>query len=93
VPGTLDGVIVMVDRSRSSQVVRACAELGIRQVWLFQGIGGHGAVSDEALAVAREHDLAVIPGACPLMFLEPVHFPHRFHRLVRRANHSLARTA
>jgi len=91
VPGELDGVLVMVHRSRAADVVRACAARGVRRVWLFQGIG-QGAVSEGALAVAREHGIEVVAGACPLMFLEPVGFGHRLHRAVRRANRSLART-
>jgi hypothetical protein len=42
-------------------------------------------MSDEAVALCDELGLDVIPGACPLMFLDPVRGAHRFHRLVRRA--------
>ena len=66
-------------------------ELGIRHVWLFRGLGSAGALCDEAVAVCREHDVDVIAGACPLMFLERTGFPHRVHRGLRRINHSLVR--
>lgn len=90
VAGKLDGVVVMVHRDKAPGVVRTCANIGIPRVWLFQGIGGVGAVSDEAVALCREHGIEVIPGACPLMFFEPVGWFHRIHRFARRVNGSLA---
>ena len=91
VPGQVDGVVVMVPAVESSEVVRACVDRGVRHVWLFRG-AGTGAVSEEALGVCREHDIAVVAGACPLMFLEPVGLVHRIHRNFRHLNGSLART-
>lgn len=90
VPGDVDAVLVMVRAELASDVVRAAAALGIRRVWLFKGLGGPGAVSDEVVAEARQLDMAVVDGACPFMFLEPVRAFHRFHRAVRRLNGSLA---
>jgi hypothetical protein len=92
VPGALDGAIVMLHRDRSARIVRECLDAGVPRVWLFQGVGGAGAVSDEALALCAEHGLPVVAGACPLMFLEPVGLVHRIHRRVRQLNGSLARS-
>ncbi len=89
VPGRLDGVIVMVPGDVSADVVRDAVAIGVDRVWLFKGIGGAGAASDEALAVCAEHGVEVVGGACPLMFLEPVRGAHRFHRAIRRLNHSV----
>jgi predicted CoA-binding protein len=93
VPGTIDGVVVMVGRDASADVVSECARLGIRRVWLHQGLGGPGAVSDEALALCRRHGVEVVPGACPLMFLEPVGVMHRLHRGARRLRGDLVTTS
>lgn len=93
VPGDVDGVVVMVHRDAAARVVRAAIERGVRHVWLFKGIGGAGSVSDDVIALCREHDIAVVEGACPLMFLEPVGFVHRFHRTMRRLNGSLEQTS
>lgn len=93
VPGTLDGVIVMVQQDDAVEVVRACIALGIPRVWLFKGLGGNGAVSDEAVELCGQHALAVVTGACPMMFLEPVGLLHRVHRTFRHVNGSLARPA
>jgi hypothetical protein len=93
VPGTVDGVLVVVDRDRAADVVHAAADRGVERVWLFKGIGGRGADSDEAIALCRHHGIEVIAGACPLMFLEPVAAVHRIHRAIRRAAGAVARTA
>jgi uncharacterized protein len=89
VPGEIDGVIVMVHHDVSASVVRACADRDIPRLWLFKGIGGAGAVSDEAVQIAREHGLSLVEGACPLMFLGSPSVFHRIHRFVRRRNCSL----
>ena len=92
VPGPVDGAIVMVSADAAADVVRACARRGVGHVWLFKGLGGRGSVSDEAVEECERHGIALVAGACPLMFLEPVGLVHRIHRAARRANHSLART-
>jgi hypothetical protein len=50
-------------------------------------------VSEEALAVAHEHGLEVVAGACPLMFLEPVGWIHRVHRAARRMKRDVSTAA
>ena len=92
VPGALDGVIVMVSADAAVDVVRECAKLSIDRVWLFKGVGT-GAVSEEALRACAENGIDVIPGACPLMFLEPVAWFHRAHRGMRHLTGSLSRAS
>jgi predicted CoA-binding protein len=91
VPGPVDGVIVMVPAEASADVVRGAIARGVTRVWLFRGIGGRGAVTDEAIALCHEHGVAVVAGACPLMFLEPVGLGHRMHRAVRRMKGAVER--
>jgi uncharacterized protein len=93
VPGPIDGVIVMVHRDHAMPVVQASIDRGVPRIWLFQGAGGAGAVSVEAVELCRRHGVAVVPGACPLMFLQPVATVHRVHRGIRHLNGSLGRTA
>lgn len=89
VPGELAGVVVMVPGAAAADVVRACAARGVPRVWLFRGVGSPGAVSTEALEAAGAAGMDVVPGACPLMFLEPVGWAHRIHRIARRARGTL----
>jgi uncharacterized protein len=92
IPGEVDGVIVMVHRDRADAVVSEAIARGIKRVWLFKGLGGAGAVSDEAVARCRAKDVTVIAGACPMMFLEPMSPVHKVHRALRRMNRSLVGT-
>jgi predicted CoA-binding protein len=57
-------------------VAHACVDLGVPRLWMHQGMGA-GSVSEAAADVCRAHGIAVIPGACPMMYLEPVDFAHR----------------
>jgi predicted CoA-binding protein len=80
VPGRLQGVIVMVRAEQAMEVVDECIALGIPRIWLFKGLGGAGAVSEEVIEKAEANGIEVVAGACPLMFLEPVGMVHRVHR-------------
>ena len=91
IPDPVDGVIVMVPGASASAVVEEAAGAGIRQVWLFKGVGGPGAVAEDSLAACERHQIDPVAGACPLMFLEPVKGVHRFHRAVRRARGDVER--
>ena len=89
VPGVIGGVMVMVAKERAAVPVRDAIELGVRKVWFFRGFGA-GSMSDEALEDCVTHDVEVVPGACPLMFLDPVTGIHRLHRAARRFNGGIA---
>jgi len=82
-PDDIDGVVVMVPAAASAGVVEACIAKGIPRVWLHKG-GGPSSVSDDAVALCREHGVEVIDGACPMMFAEPVGWFHRVHRFERK---------
>jgi predicted CoA-binding protein len=93
VPGALDGVLVMVPAASAVDVVHDAAAIGITKVWLFKGLGAPGAVSDDVLELCDRLGMAVVAGACPMMFLEPVGGFHKFHRALRRLNHTVAKAA
>jgi predicted CoA-binding protein len=83
VPARLDGVVAVTPPAATAALVEDCAELGIPRVWMHRGMGP-GSVSEAAVAHARAHGIAVIPGACPMMFLDPVDVGHRCIRGVSR---------
>ena len=84
VPDPVDGVVILVPAEAMTDVVDRAVARGIPRVWLHRG-AGQPPVPPEAVARGRDAGLVVIDGACPLMFDEPVHGIHRFHRgLVRR---------
>jgi predicted CoA-binding protein len=81
VPDPVDGVVVMVPAEAAAAVVRQAVQRGIPRVWLHRGVG-RGSVTEEAVQVCRDSGTAVVDGACPFMFDEPVRGIHRIHRLM-----------
>ena len=79
VPAPVETVIIATHPEVTPDVVRECAELGIRRVWMHRSFGD-GNVSEEAVRICREHGIAVIPGACPLMFCRSADLGHRCMR-------------
>lgn len=82
-PDGVDAVLVMVAADRSAAVVQDCVDRGIGHLWLHRGAGA-GAVSTEAVRIARDAGVVLVDGACPMMFLEPVRGIHRLHRFLSR---------
>jgi hypothetical protein len=78
IPGGVDGVVIVTRPDVTAQVARDCADAGVSRVWMHRGMGN--SVSDEAVTFCREHGIQVIPGACPMMFCEPVDFGHKCMR-------------
>jgi len=76
----VDGVLIMTKGSEAEQVVRDCADAGIKHVWLYGG-AAPGAASKAAKAAADEKGISHVDGLCPYMFLPGTpafHAPHRF---------------
>jgi predicted CoA-binding protein len=79
VPDPVEGVVVMVPAQAAATVVRDAINRGILRVWLHRG-GGPASVSEEAVQLCEDAGVAVVDGACPLMFDEPVRGVHWVHR-------------
>lgn len=83
----VEGVLVMTPAHETIRVVRDCVDAGIHHVWIYRA-GGEGAVSREAVAFCKEHNLELVEGHCPFMFFPATGFAHRAHgfllKLVRR---------
>jgi predicted CoA-binding protein len=76
VPARIEGVVVATPPSAAGILVDECIRLGIPRVWMHRSFG-EGSVSSEAEERCRKAGIALIPGACPMMYLEPVDFAHR----------------
>jgi predicted CoA-binding protein len=76
IPSGVDAVVVATHPDVSAIVVKECVDLGINQVWFHRAFGA-GSLSDEAIEVAERAGIKVIPGACPMMFCEPVDVGHK----------------
>jgi len=75
VPGALDGVVCAVPPAAAPEIVRQCAERGVRRVWFHRSIG-EGSVSKEAVLECGRLGLEAIVGGCPLMFCGKVDVFH-----------------
>ena len=81
VPTTIDAVVAVTPPDATLEIARACVTLGIRHLWMHQSFRRLGtSVSEEALRLCAEHNVSVIPGACPMMFCEPVDIAHKCAR-------------
>jgi uncharacterized protein len=78
----VEAALLMTPPAVTTEVVKDCAEAGIRHVWMHQGVG-RGAASPAAIDYCREHGIAVVTDACPLMYLPETGFVHRAHRWCR----------
>jgi predicted CoA-binding protein len=76
VPLPLDGVVVATAPAVAAQIVRQCADHGVRWVWFHRSFGT-GSVSDDAVRECGAQGIACIVGGCPLMFCEPVDVGHK----------------
>ncbi len=82
IPGGVDGVMVITRPESTERIVRDCADVGVRRVWMHQSLVKGSSVSPEAVELCRQHDISVIAGACPMMFGEGVDFGHACMRWI-----------
>ena len=79
VPGQIDGVVIATHPDVAPEIVRQCAETGVRHVWMHRSFG-QGSVSDEAVRECEAAGIQCIVGGCPLMYCEPVDIAHKCMR-------------
>ena len=75
----LDGVIIITRPDGAKRAIRECINLGIKKAWLYPG-----SKCDEAINLAKQNDIELIYKGCPLLYLEPVEFPHSLHRWIAK---------
>jgi hypothetical protein len=86
IPGRVDGVIVASHPDVSLQLVRQCADLGVKNVWFHRAFGD-GSVSLAAVEECRTRGISCLLGGCPLMYCGPVDPVHRLMRWWLRLRH------
>jgi len=82
----VEGALIMTSKKATDQVVRDCAEAGIKHVWMYGGMAP-GAATDTAVALAEEKGIDTVKGLCPYMFLPDTpafHSPHRVWKKLTR---------
>jgi predicted CoA-binding protein len=90
IPGGVDGVVIATRPAVTEELVRQCAAARVPRVWMHESmIHGGTSVSDAAVAFCHEHEIALIAGACPMMYCAPVDVGHRCMRWMMRVTGGL----
>jgi predicted CoA-binding protein len=71
----VEAVLVYVDRPQAMAAVEDCIAACVPLVWLHDALSP-GAATPEAIARLRATGCAVIPGLCPMLYLQPVDPAH-----------------
>ena len=73
-PGSVTGVFIATTPENAERVVDECIALRIPRVWMHNmggtSVSSGSSVSLRAVQKCRENNIAVIPGACPMMYCE-----------------------
>ena len=77
IPGGVDGAMIVTKPALTEQIVQDCAEAGVPRVWMHNNTFLPSSVSDTAVQYCRDHNITVIDGGCPMMFLD---FGHKCMR-------------
>lgn len=78
-PAPADGVVIATHPNVAVDVVRQCADHGVKRVWLHRSVGS-GSVSAAAIRECGARRIECVVGGCPLMYCEPVDPAHRCMR-------------
>lgn len=79
----VDGALVMTAGAATEAVVSDCASANVRRVWMYRG-AGPGAATPAALRFCADHQISVVPGECPFMYLSNAGWIHSAHRFCRK---------
>jgi len=85
VPGGVDAVFIATSPDITEKVMQDCVEAGVSHVWMhYNKLFGanNSSVSDAAVKLGRENGINVIPGACPMMYVEGADFGHKCMRWI-----------
>lgn len=77
VPGTVDGIVLVIKPDQTEKVLADALKKGIKNIWFQQG-----SQSDQADEFCKNNNLKSITKECLFMFLEPEKFPHGFHKWI-----------
>jgi predicted CoA-binding protein len=90
IPDKPEAVVIVNKPSITYQIVKDCAALGIKNIWMHNGMNeASSSVSDEAVKFCHENNIKVIPGGCPMMFIQNADMGHRFMRWMKNLTGSL----
>jgi predicted CoA-binding protein len=71
IPEEVGAAVLCTPADVTESAVNECAENNIKYVWFHKGPAPNVSYDKNAFERAKELDLEVIPGGCPLMFVKP----------------------
>jgi len=80
IPDGVEAAVIVTRPETTEQIVRDCAEIGVRHVWMHQLTAKNSSVSAAGVELCIERGINVIAGACPMMYGEGADFGHRCMR-------------
>lgn len=69
IPEKVDAAMLSIPSEKVTEVINECIELGIKNVWLHK-FAGPGSYNKEAIKLAEENGVEIVPLACPMMFIK-----------------------
>jgi predicted CoA-binding protein len=75
--GKIDSVWISIPPKNVPPVLEEAAQIGLKNIWLQQG-----AWSNEVQQTIDKLSLQVISKKCIMMYAQPVHSIHKFHRTI-----------
>ena len=96
VPGGVDSVLIVTSPDITEKVMQDCVEAGVSNVWMHHNKlfgSGNTSVSETAVKLGRENGINVIPGACPMMFIQGADFGHKCMRWILGVTGGLPQSA
>ena len=76
--GKIDGLWISIPPQKVNAVLEEAAEIGLKNIWLQQG-----AWSADVQQTIDRLKLPVVSKKCILMYAQPVHSFHKFHRTIK----------
>lgn len=85
---SIGGVMIVTNPGITDTVVDQCLSNGVKHIWIHNMLGTNvkfgtkltakiTSVSDKAVEKARSRGVNVIPGSCPMQYIEPVDKAHK----------------
>ena len=86
-PQKVDGVFIAANKENIEQTIRECISLSIPRIWIHNagGITKTPDISLELLSECKNKSITIIPGACPMMFVDNADFGHKCMKWVLAA--------
>jgi uncharacterized protein len=73
------GLVISTNRDKSLGIVKDAHAAGIKNIWIMQM-----SETKETIEYCEQNNINVIYKQCILMFAEPIHVFHKFHRFFKK---------